>query len=178
MANVNWHEDFIIHLVKVIRPKVYVELGIQRCLLFNRVIDHAEKLIGVDIDKMAGSYMSESPKAQFFHGPTTEFAKKLEADPLEIDLLFIDADHSKEAVLEDFKNYFPFVAPHGLILLHDGHPGSSRMMDPLYCGTAYQAIEELSKQTDAYEMMTIPVSPGLTLCRKRKEQLSWHEKKE
>lgn len=91
-------------------------------------------------------------------------------------MLFIDADHSKEAVLQDFRGFFPFVAPYGLILLHDSHPGKEGMMHPGLCGTAYQAIEELSKETESYEMMTIPISPGLTICRKRQEQLSWHKK--
>lgn len=45
-------------------------------------------------------------------------------------MLFIDADHSKEAVLQDFRGFFPFVAPYGLILLHDSHPGKEGMMHP------------------------------------------------
>lgn len=49
------------------------------------------------------------------------------------------------------------------------------MMQRALCDTAYQAIEELSKDTTEYELMTLPVNPGLTLCRKRKKQLSWHE---
>ncbi|WP_407313700.1 class I SAM-dependent methyltransferase [Desulfosporosinus sp. SB140] len=88
-------------------------------------------------------------------------------------MLFIDADHSKTAVLQDFKDFFPFVVPHGLILLHDTHPGNVQLIQPEWCGTAYLAIEELMKETRAYELMTIPVSPGLTICRKRQTQLSW-----
>ena len=177
MKDLYWHQDFIVNLARVVRPKVYVELGIHRCALFNRVIDYADQLIGVDKDKKFAEFMKKSPKAHFFHGDTQKFVKELEEHPLQIDMLFIDADHSKEAVLQDFKSYFPFVAPHGLILLHDSHPGNEVMLRPVYCGTAYQAIEELSKETEAYEMVTIPVNPGLTLCRKRKKQLSWHENK-
>ena len=42
------------------------------------------------------------------------------------------------------------------------------MLQRVYCDTAYEAIEELSKDTTENEIMTILVSPGLTLCRKCK----------
>ena len=111
----------------------------------------------------------------FFKGTTQEFSKEVEASPLQINMLFIDADHSKEAVIQDFKDFFPFVAPHGLILLHDTHPKNEEMMNPCLSGTACQAVEILSRDTGAYELMTIPVTPGLTICRKRQVQLSWME---
>ena len=47
----NWHEDFIINLAAQFRPKVYVELGLYQCELFNGVIPYAETLIGVDISE-------------------------------------------------------------------------------------------------------------------------------
>ena len=119
--------------------------------------------------------MQQSEKVRFFNGTTQQFAQELQKNPLQIDLLFIDADHAKEAILKDFHDYFPFVAPHGLILFHDTHPRDNWMMQRDLCDTAYQAIEELAKDTTEYELMTIPVNPGLTLCRKRKKQLSWHE---
>ncbi|HBV85226.1 MAG TPA: methyltransferase [Desulfosporosinus sp.] len=177
MAVLNWHEDFIVHLVSLIRPKVYVELGLYHCTLFNRIIHFAEQLVGVDISPEAGKYMQQSSKTRFFNGTTQEFAKEVESNSLKIDLLFIDADHSKEAVLEDFKSFFPYIAPHGLILLHDTHPGNEQMIRPEWCGTAYLAIEELFREKGlSYELMTIPLSPGLTICRKRQLQLAWQEK--
>ncbi|QGU00165.1 hypothetical protein SYNTR_1571 [Candidatus Syntrophocurvum alkaliphilum] len=170
-----WHEDFIVHLASIVRPKVYVELGLYKCALFNRIIPYADKLIGVDVNPDAQNYMQKSDKTYFFNTTTEDFAKQLENEPLQIDMLFIDANHAREAVLQDFRSYLPFVAPHGLILLHDVHPGQQYLIQPEWCGTAYLAAEELSKHRDEYEMMTIPVSPGLSICRKRKTQLSWKE---
>lgn len=172
----NWHEDFITNLASIIRPKVYVELGLYHCALFNRIVPFADQLIGVDMSADAGNYMLQSSKTRFFKGTTQEFGKTLAVNPLQINMLFIDADHSKEAVLQDFRDFLPYVAPHGLILLHDTHPGEEYMMQPEWCGTAYLAAEELSRDTESYEMMTIPLSPGLTICRKRQVQLSWQEK--
>lgn len=77
--------------------------------------------------------------------------------------------------MSDFRNYFPHVRPHGLILLHDSHPGDASFVAPDLCGGVYQAVEELLQDCAEYEMVTIPFSPGVTICRKRKRQLSWQE---
>ncbi len=172
-----WHHDFILHIASIIRPKVYVELGLRRCPLFNRMIPFADKLIGVDIDRAPEQYMIKNPKASFVCMPTSQYAETLKAKPIEIDLLFIDADHSEKAVFEDFNSFFPYIKPHGLIILHDGHPKSEEWLAPHLCDDSYKAIEALSKNVTEYEMMTIPFHPGLTLCRKRKNQLSWKEPK-
>jgi predicted O-methyltransferase YrrM len=57
-----------------------------------------------------------------------------------IDFLFIDGDHTYDAVKRDFENYFPKVKHGGLIFFHDSrmnrggaqfHVGSSRFVDEL-----------------------------------------------
>lgn len=171
----NWHENFIVHIASIVRPKVYVELGLYQCELFNRIIPYSERLIGVDISKNAGNFMKKLPKTHFFNLDTQEYSEILKKEPIEIDMLFIDADHSKEAVYNDFKSFYPYVSSHGLILLHDSHPSNEKLCAKNLCGDGYLAIEELSKQVIDYEMVTIPVSPGLTICRKRTNQLKWKE---
>ena len=170
----NWHEEFIELLAAVMRPKVYVELGLYECALFNKLIPYAGKLIGLDMKPNAEKFMKKiRGKTEFICSTTDDLAKRLQNNPIQIDMLFIDADHAKEAVLNDFNNFFPFVAPHGLILLHDSHPKNTQYTNPGYCNDAYKAVEQLGKETTTYEMMTIPRHPGLTLCRKRATQLSW-----
>lgn len=171
----NWHEDFIVHLASIFRPKTYVELGIYKCELFNRVLPYSEKLIGVDIAEKWGHYMKKMDKTKFICSSTDEYFERLKKNPIVIDMLFIDANHSKESVRRDFENFFPFVSEQGIILLHDGYPKNKEFTNSGYCGDGYKAIEELSKNTDKYEMTTIPVHPGLTICRKRKKHLSWIE---
>lgn len=170
-----WHQGLIIHLASIMRPKVYLELGIFRCGLFNQMVPFADRLIGVDANPEAGRFMKKSAKTEFVAATTSEFAKRLRANPLQIDMVFIDADHSRKAVLEDFWNVLPFVVPHGLIMLHDTHPIDKAATDPARCGDGYQAIAQLSRMSDEFEMMTLPRHPGLTLCRKRNAQLSWQE---
>jgi len=171
----NWHEDFIVHLASVLRPKVYMELGLYRCELFNRIIPYAETLIGLDSVPEVGNYMRKSRKTKFVGMLTDEYAKEFAKNPLSIDLLFIDADHSETCVKKDFDAFFPFVSDQGMILLHDGYPKNEEQIAPGYCGDGYKAIEKLTKKAAeaGFEMMTIPVHPGLTLCRKRSKHLGW-----
>ncbi|MBI1938134.1 MAG: FkbM family methyltransferase [Ignavibacteriales bacterium] len=174
----NWHEDFIVYLASQYRPKIYVELGLYQCGLFNKIVPYADILIGVDVSPSAGKHMTVSEKTVFVNSTTDQFADALKENPISIDMLFIDADHSKESVLKDFWNFFPYVKDHGLILLHDTHPKNLQYTDKGYCGDAYLVIEELKKHNDEFEMMTIPIHPGLTLIRKRKTQLSWESSEE
>lgn len=170
-----WHQNFIINLASVLRPEKYLELGIFHCGLFNQMIPFAGDLTGVDIAPEAGSYMAASPKAKFVCSSTDDYAAKLRQTGAQFDMIFIDADHSKQAVTSDFSNYLPLLRPHGILMLHDTHPIDQAATDQARCGDGYQAIEGFSRQSDEWEMMTIPVHPGLTICRKRKKQLSWQE---
>ena len=169
----NWHENFIIHLASIIRPKTYVELGLYKCELFNRIIPYADKLIGIDILPKFGKYMKKTEKTTFICSSTTAYYEEIKKKPIVIDMLFIDANHSKESVKEDFEHFFPFVADQGIILLHDGYPKNDNYTDFGHCGNGYKAIEELSQKTDQYEMVTIPMHPGVTICRKRSKHLPW-----
>ncbi|MCE5192102.1 MAG: class I SAM-dependent methyltransferase [Actinomycetia bacterium] len=173
-----WHIQFIADLARLLKPDVYVELGVHRAELFNQVLPHAGRLIGVDIDPESGGSMRASQKTRFVCSSTAEFVRELRADPIPIDLLFIDADHSSTSVLQDFHDFFPFVRQRGIILLHDTHPGNSQLVEPGWCGDAYRAVEILQEERGGFEMMTIPVSPGLTMCRKRSVQLAWMEPEE
>lgn len=66
----NWHEDFIAHLASQYRPKIYVELGLYQCELFNKIVPYADILIGVDISPAAGKHMTVSEKTIFVNSTT------------------------------------------------------------------------------------------------------------
>ncbi len=169
----NWHVEFILHLASITRPRTYVELGLYQCELFNRMIPHAETLIGVDMAKDAGKHMKRIDKTRFVNSSTNEFCRVAMSDGIEIDLLFIDANHSYASVKSDFLGFFPLVKEGGLIVLHDGYPKDLKHTGNGYCGDGYKAINELTRSAQGYEMMTIPVHPGLTIARKRSAHLPW-----
>lgn len=169
----NWHENFIVEISKVLRPKVYVELGLYKSALFNKMIPYCGKLIGVEIKKELEPFMIKDRKTQFVNMTTDEYAKTLKENPIKIDLIFIDANHSKEQLKKDFNNFFPFVSDNGVILIHDSYPKNSEYTNPGYCGDGYKYIAEISKKRKNFELVTIPTHPGLTIVRKRKKQLGW-----
>lgn len=168
------HDDLIVSFAKMLKPKTYVELGVYQCMIVNKIMPYvSEAVYAVDIEKSAGDFMKKNPKAHFYNGTTDAFAEELRKKNVTIDMMFIDADHRKESVLADFKNYFPLVKEDGIIFLHDGYPRNKEETGDGYCSNCWEAIEELSKHTDTYEMMTIPLHPGLTICRKRTKQVPW-----
>lgn len=171
-----WHQNFILHLASVLRPENYLEIGIYRCGLFNQMLPYAKKLTGVDVSPEAGRSMVTNPKAKFVCANSADYAKQLKGTGEFFDFIFIDADHSRQAVYADFLNYVELLHPHGVILLHDTHPIDHAATSQDRCGDGYLAIDQLSRQTEKWEMMTIPLHPGLTLCRKRVTQLSWQER--
>ena len=156
-----WHLNLITELAKVVRPVVYVELGVHRAELFNRVMPYAEQRFGVDIDPAAADYIEKTPKSRFYCGTTSSFVEEFRASGLAIDMLFIDADHCRESVLRDFRDYFPFVRPHGLILLHDTHPGDASLLDYGQCGDESRAAGEIQRDLRGVELISRPFSPGL-----------------
>ena len=172
----NWHVNFILHIASILRPACYVELGLYQCELFNKMIPYCGKLYGVDIVESVSTYMKKSTKASFHCNSTQEFAKLAKSKNLQIDMLFIDADHSYESVKKDFESFFPLVKDNGIILMHDGYPKDAAHTDRGYCGDGYKAIAELAKNQIGFEMMTIPIHPGLTIVRKRESHLPWTNK--
>lgn len=170
-----WHYDVIPPLIRALRPDVYVELGVRTADLFNMVSPFVGTAIGVDIDPVSKGAVRYDDNVEFHLCSTDEFLAEVQRRGLLIDVLFIDADHSEEAAYADFRNYFPYIRPHGLILMHDAHPGDDSLCAPEWCGGVCRAIERLGRDNREYEMVTIPFSPGLVICRKRSMQLSWEE---
>lgn len=82
----------------------------------------------------------------------------------EIDLLFIDGDHSIEGCKSDFELYTPRVAVGGYIIFHDifpalcGHEGPRFVLDNF--------ITSAPEQYQLVEMVTAPANYGIAIVRK------------
>jgi predicted O-methyltransferase YrrM len=82
---------------------------------------------------------------QFSHEASTSWREP-------IDLLFIDADHSFEAVTRDFREWGRHVRPGGVILLHDSQQSPAKPV-PTSCGP-YRFVHEV-----------LPHEPGFRVAR-------------
>lgn len=173
VGDADFHVDLIVHLASILRPNCYVELGVYKGETFNRVSRFANKSYAVDINPESKSYIRK--ESDFFSGSTEDFLRYFSSEGRKIDLLFIDADHSASSVEFEFKEFFPYVSDQGVILLHDGYPLREGHTVPEICGDGYKAIERLSQKVDGYEMVTVPFPPGLTICRKRNQQVPWQK---
>lgn len=170
-----YHLDLIVHLAQIIKPKRYLEIGIFKAGLFNLMIPIAEELCGVDINPDAKKYIRHSDKTIFFDMESKLFWNIARAENHRFDLIFIDGDHSKNAVREDFFGALSVINDEGIILLHDTYPVDSLATIQARCGDGYEAIWEISREVSDYELVTIPMHPGLTIVRKRKGQVPWQD---
>ena len=82
--------------------------------------------------------------------------------PNDIDLVYIDGDHSYEGIQLDIQLFYPKLKRNGIIILHDVDP-MLPMLDPNTGG--FELFSNLS--TDMFEKIRIPVFPGLAILRKK-----------
>lgn len=163
------HEKFIIALAEQLKPQVYVELGIYQSDTFNSVVVHSTgSAYAVDIDENLGTYVTSNPKAEFYGMTTKDFHKLWLSDVRkQIDMIFIDADHSKESVISDASNFMEWLRPdYGIMILHDTWPLNRTQTAPGYSGDCYKAVPILKNRFPDCEFITIPRPYGMTLIRK------------
>lgn len=174
-GDLRWYGGIIQLLATTTSANSYLEVGIASARIFNTVGKYVSTAVAIDIDAEAEKFITLK-KYQFI-GLDSTTALDLLIDRKQLfDLIFIDGDHSKEMVLNDFRRCIKLVKEDGLILLHDAFPETDQHTTSFFCGDAYLAIEELSRTTNDWEMVTIPVYPGLTICRKRSKQVPWQQK--
>ena len=162
MSRRHEHVDLILELVKLFKPKTYVELGVQHGHTFNAVtaLKVVENAIAVDL-KIRGIKMR--PGVDCYEMSTQKFISLWE-DP--IDMLFIDADHSYYQVKNDFFKILDKVRRYtGLVLLHDTYPLKELAIEGR-CGDAWKFAKELHEFYRRIEIVTLPgPTAGMSIVR-------------
>ncbi len=166
------HRELIAELIRLFEYETYVELGIRKAQTFNMIAPLVKRAVAVD--NVDWGRIIDRPNVEKFIMTSEEFSKVWK-DP--IDLLFIDADHAKQAVLSDVDRISPFVREGtGLILLHDTYPIAEHLLAPGYCNNAWEAawtIRRSPKYKD-FEIVTLPGPyAGLSIIRKAPRHLCW-----
>jgi len=149
----------VVHATNLMRPNIYLELGILDFVTINRVVPFVQKAIGVDISNKSLSL--KHPSIEFHHMTTDEFFE--ENKDLKIDFAFIDADHSYETCLKDFLNCEARLNELGIIAMHDTYPVDLR---DHWVGDCWKVVKYIKANLLQYETFTFPICPGLTLVRK------------
>ena len=112
-----------IPIIQSYNPKYILEIGTHRggsCDLWLKTLD-PELLITIDISKRGKIADSRVYYLSGVSSHTDEVLNKVKSKlgGHKLDMLFIDGDHSLDAVKADFEMYLPLVKQGGIIVLHD-----------------------------------------------------------
>jgi predicted O-methyltransferase YrrM len=126
-------QDVLLALIAPIHPKIMVEIGVNEGLTAHAVLQNIpsiEHYIGMDVDS---SYQFEIPAQRIerpgipgvmvLGDPRFQLILRGAALPTSADVVFIDGDHGRKAVLADSIWAAEIVNEGGLIIWHDyGNP--------------------------------------------------------
>jgi precorrin-6B methylase 2 len=159
-------------LVYGLRPTVAVEIGTSEggaALIICAAMDAAGcgKLVCVDpTPKIAqDNWLRLAHRAVLLEGPSPEALSQVsELVGGQFDFVFIDGDHSYEAVLRDVEATIQFLRPTGYLLLHDAHFTDVR-----------EAIDEALRRSprDLIDCGLLSVEPSLTEDFYKEKPIVW-----
>lgn len=163
--------NLLIEFAKLLKPKVYVELGVRKGYTLAKMVPFVGKAIGVD----PAPLVENVPGAILVKQMSLAYAATLKGES--IDFLFVDADHHCEAVINDVLAFLPFIKTGtGMIFLHDTHPIIPELATDGYCYDAWRAAAVIHDGIGPnLEIVTIPGPwAGLSILRKRgPHHLAW-----
>jgi len=167
----SWHPEFIKHISDVLQPSVYAEIGIYEGETFSIV--SSPRKYAVDISQAALDSIPDSAETIKILGNSKALSEQLSQNGTKIDLIFIDANHDKAEVSQDFINLEPHFSHECLVLFHDTYPKNLEYSDPKFCGDAYAAIPMLAAKYTNWAFVTIPIHPGLTIASRSPLYPKW-----
>jgi predicted O-methyltransferase YrrM len=165
------HEFFLYSLVRGIKPKRILEIGV-RTGISTFAISQAVKDAGLEYTYH--HLCDIDPSFTTLPFPTETIHHIMSSDELavawkqqikmNIDLLLIDGCHEYTQVFKDFINFLPHMNIGGFVLFHDTNP-SEQDKHPGACWDAYRILGDLRKMRDVIEYITLPYSYGLTVVK-------------
>jgi len=173
------HLEVIDFFVRLLRPNNFLELGVQFGETTNRIIDNIPGTyyaVDMAISDNIKHFSNTKSNFMFFHGPTDMFFKWLDetGQNLQLEMAFIDACHTHEASYKDFLNVKKHLKEDGIIFFHDTYPADINWTINDLCSDCYKTAEVVRKNhSDEFEIVTLPIHPGLSIARKCTKQLLW-----
>lgn len=159
-------------LMKMYHPSTYLECGIRRGYTFRQVAHLASRAIGVDVVDCK----SICAPHEFYHGTTSGFLDSWRGGS--IDMIFHDASHDSNVILQDIKKMKKVITPYtGLILIHDTYPMNIKLTGDGWCGSAWNAAKSIHDNFSDFEIVTLPGPwAGISILRFAPERhLHWRK---
>lgn len=156
--------EFLNALVRMTKPEVVVETGTHKgfsTLMIAQALKANGKGHLYTVDLVDYGVMKEceqygvAPFVTFTKSDSSAMISKLVADVKKIDLLWLDADHSTEAVLKELEAAIPLLKNGALVAFHD------IITDPREA----KAVLEIRKQFSAWEYINFITARGFALMR-------------
>lgn len=153
------------------RPR-FLEIGTGDGGCFHRVARHCRAAVTVDVpDNPNGDVARHEDElraagvevVEYWGGGSDNFFA-CPLDVREFDLVFIDGSHWYDQVRRDFDNAAELLAPLGTIAMHDTWSATPEEA-AMGSDEAYLVAEEVEADP-RWQAYTMPVRPGLTLCRR------------
>jgi predicted O-methyltransferase YrrM len=158
------HTDMIVQIVKSINCKNYLELGVYDGSTLEKVSTVVPRVIGVDIN----DFRKNKNIGEFHQTTTQNFLNNFNEI---VDVIFIDADHSFEAVKLDFKASLKNLNEFGIIMLHDTDPISEKYISREHCEDSYKIIDWIKTEYPEMDVFTFPISEaGLTIVKRSNDR--------
>lgn len=168
------HNNVVAGIAKWMNPHTYVEIGANHGGTFNKVAPLVKRAVAVERKEKLHKDIVSADNVEKYAMSSDEFAKKWKD---EINLLFIDADHSHSQSLKDFLHFSQFVPEDGLILMHDTYPPNQMWIENNRCCGVYKTAWFIRNELrDSFEIVTLPFECGISIIRRAKKPLHWKGK--
>jgi SAM-dependent methyltransferase len=166
------YRDRLRQLHERLEPRTYLEIGVAA----GRSLALANpSTLAVGVDPALSIEVELGPRTRLLEASSDDFFANRDVaalfDGTGIELAFIDGLHLFEQALRDLANTARYLAPGGLIVLHDTLPynrivAQRRRSTQKWTGDVWKVVECLRHERPDLSLITIDVPPtGLTLVR-------------
>lgn len=169
----------VFELVKMIRPRVSVVIGTGDGLIPRLIREAQLRSLSknsitylIDLGATMGAmpekihdlnsdFRNLYPEIIVFKGRSVpDGIRFLREREKQIDVLWIDGDHSYSGSRMDFAHFSPLVSETGLIFLHDTAPNGAGVPQPAWCGVD-KTIDYIRYNHKGFELLNFTSTPGL-----------------